>query len=181
METKHRIRARIRRRSQRGAAMVEAAVSIPFFIVIFMALVFVGGLYVQKMETVRLSRSVAWQYAMANCKGSVPNAQTGEDLGGAQSDTNPPGSSQSMGTSGDDHTSDFKSAPGGGIVSKGVSMSTATMSGDVKTTGKDAQGNSSSVYSAHVVTTTWVPCNEEPVDGDLHGVLKTAWGLFSGW
>jgi hypothetical protein len=30
-------------------------------------------------------------------------------------------------------------------------------------------------------TTTWVTCNEEPVNGDIKGVLKFAWGLFTGW
>jgi hypothetical protein len=24
-------------------------------------------------------------------------------------------------------------------------------------------------------------CNEKPMDGDLHGVLKTAWGILTGW
>ena len=66
-------------------------------------------------------------------------------------------------------------APGSSTLTKGFAMSTAMVKGEATTKGKGL------TFQQKVQTTTWVPCDEEPKDGDLHGVFKTAWGLFSGW
>lgn len=152
-----------RRRHQRGAAMVEAAVAIPFFITIFVALLFIGNLYVEKQRTISLSRQQAWAYALKNCEGSAPDVSS-EDAG-------PVPSQGDMDLGG---TGQFESAPGGNTASKGSRMATSTMKGQVSA--KTQQ----KVFEQKIQTTTWVTCNEEPVNGDLKGMLSFSWGMFTG-
>ncbi len=52
----------------RGAAMVEAVVAIPVFVLMFGALVFVGQLYGSKQKVVRDSTQAAWSNAMHSCE-----------------------------------------------------------------------------------------------------------------
>ena len=61
-------------RSSRGAAVVEAVVVIPFFIIIFASMIFVAKLYGEKQRTLRVSKEYAWTYAMANCESGGANA-----------------------------------------------------------------------------------------------------------
>ena len=138
--------------------------TIPFFVTIFLAISFVGGLYIAKMKTVSLSRQAAWTYAMQNCEGSMPDV-TSQDNGGLgqsnQADLNGIGQ--------------YSGAPGGDIGSKGFKMAASSIQGQVTT----KQGTTS-VFDQKVKTTTWVTCNEKPVDGDLKGILAFAWNLLAG-
>ena len=47
------------RRDQRGAALVEAVVVIPFFLTILAGVIFVGKMYTTKLEVMRLSKQRA--------------------------------------------------------------------------------------------------------------------------
>lgn len=154
-----------RRRRERGAALVEAAVTIPFFVTIFLALAFVGSLYTEKFKTVKLSRQAAWTYAMKNCKGSQPDVSN-------EFDSSVPQNKNGMDTS---PTGQFEGAPGGNTISKGFNMARSTMKG--KVTAKTEKAT----WTQDVQTTTWVTCNEEPIDGDMKGMLSFAWTLFTGW
>ena len=158
---------RIRRRRQRGAALVEAAVSIPFFLMIFLAMVFIGQLFVEKQRTISLSRQQAWTFAMQNCKGSM------SDVNAPQTEPLDQGGGQGQDLS---KLGQFQGAPGGDTASKGTSMASSTIQGQVAT--KNASGTG---WTQNLQTTTTVSCNEEPIDGDLLGVLKFAWGIFTGW
>jgi hypothetical protein len=155
------LRSRRARRGQRGAALVEAAVTIPFFIAIFVCLAFVGSLYSEKQKSVALSRQQAWTYAMQNCDGQMPDVTS--QTGGSADGIDFGGSSQ------------FESAPGGDTASKGFKMAVSTIKGQVVTKSKDK------TFEQKVQTTTWVLCNEKPINGDLKGILKFAWGMFTGW
>lgn len=58
------------RRRQRGAAMVEALVVIPFFILIFAATMFVGGFYAKRIHLQNEVRAGSWDMAVSqNCDG----------------------------------------------------------------------------------------------------------------
>jgi Flp pilus assembly protein TadG len=163
METRQKSRRKARQ-GERGAALVEAAVTIPFFITIFVALMFVGSLYTEKQRTVTLSRQQAWVYAMKNCSGQMAGVSS-EDGGSI-----PQQGDQNFGD-----TQQFNSAPGGNTASKGTKLAISTVKGS-------ASAKSSQIsFEQKMQTTTWVTCNEEPVNGDIKGVLKFAWGLFTGW
>jgi hypothetical protein len=154
--------------------MVEAAVSIPFFIVIFVALSFVGRLYIEKQRTLSTSRQQAWVYAMKNCEGSPP----------AETSSLNEGSLPEQGEMNFGELQQFEGAPGGDIASKGSKMATATTKGKANASTKENnKGKSSSIlnFEQKVQTTTWVTCNEKPQPGNLKGVLSTAWGIFAGF
>ncbi|MEQ9324183.1 MAG: hypothetical protein RIF41_33785 [Polyangiaceae bacterium] len=58
------------RRRQRGAAMVESLVVIPFFILIFAGTMFVGGFYAKRIHLQNEVRAGAWEMAVSqNCDG----------------------------------------------------------------------------------------------------------------
>lgn len=68
-------------KNKRGAALVEALVVIPFFLLMLAGVIFVGKMYQTKLRIMRLSRQSAWTYAMQGCQGdgtgtdpSEPNA-----------------------------------------------------------------------------------------------------------
>lgn len=154
------------RRRQRGAAMVEAAVSIPFFITIFVALAFVGKLYIEKQRTLSSARQLAWVYSMKNCDGQPPTQEL------QNQDAGPIPQQDGMDFS---STGQFEGAPGGDTVSKGSRTAVATVKGSANA------GTQQKVYEKKIQTTVKVTCNEKPQKGNIQGVLSTAWGIFTGW
>lgn len=168
MKTSRNIK-KAKRRSRRGAALVEAVVTIPFFIGIFVALTFVGSLYIKKQGTISLSRQQAWMYAMNNCSGDMENVNSKD------------GGSTSEGEIDFGGTQEYEGAPGGKTASKGFQMAVSTISGKASTNGNNAAGVNKALYEQQVQTTTWVLCNEKPEDGDLKGVFKFAWKLLTSW
>jgi Flp pilus assembly protein TadG len=152
------------RRGERGAAMVEAAVVVPFFVIVFLALGYVGATYSAKMRTISEARQGAWTYALANCAGNPPDT--------SKQDAGPMGSDPNMDPSA---SSKYGSAPGADTITKGFNMAVSTSKRDVLINGQSG-GKTQTVQ-----TTTRMVCNEKPMDGDLHGVLKTAWGILTGW
>lgn len=153
--------------------MVEAVVTIPFFIAIFVALAFVGKLYIEKQRTLSMSRQQAWAFAMKNCEGSIPEV-SGMDAGPIPQE----------GDMDFNDTKQFEGAPGGNMVSKGTKMAVSTFKGKVNaSTQEKSNGKTSKILNLEqkVQTTTWVTCNEKPESGNLKGVLKTAWKLLTKW
>lgn len=61
MRTRHR-------GSQRGAAMVEAVIVIPVFVVLWASLYFLGNLFASRQAAQREARSCAWLYSASNCQ-----------------------------------------------------------------------------------------------------------------
>lgn len=151
-----------KRRRRRGAAMVEALVAIPFFIVIFATTMFVGSFYQEKLRTIRESKKCAWDHSINGCKG------------GCQADTSTVGSSSEVGSNG---TGDGKadSAPGGEIMSKDVNQSKFTV--ESKATASNIIGG----YVRKIESTTTVLCDEVPEDGNPLGVASYLWNNGSKW
>ena len=91
------------RGARRGAALIEALVVIPFFILTLAALIFAGSVYATKLKAMREAKSRAWSYAMSNC-GEAGNGSIGDSRnwsGATQSyDGNPTDGVSTSGASG---------------------------------------------------------------------------------
>lgn len=165
---------RLRRARRRGAALVEAAVTIPFFITIFVALTFVGRLYITKQRTLSMARQQAWVYAMKNCEGNMP------EVSGQSDGAIPQEGDMDFGS-----TQQFEGAPGGDTASKGTKTATSTVKGTASSVADPNSPNKEKLgplaAEIKMQTTAWVTCNEKPQEGNLKGVLSTAWGIFTGW
>ncbi|MGZ3473310.1 MAG: hypothetical protein ACXVCJ_02430, partial [Polyangiales bacterium] len=107
--------------------MVEGVVAIPFFLIIFSALIFVNKFYETKLRTMRLTKESAWNYAMCNC------AEKGDSI--SSSCRAPEGDSAGSGGSSDGKADGFDpgslskggSGPGSEIASKKFGSSYASM------------------------------------------------------
>ena len=147
------------RRRERGAAMVEALVAIPFFIVIFALIMFVGQFYSEKLRTLRESKKCAWDHTMHGCNGGC---QADTQSGGSGMEVSPPGGSGDSKTDGQLTSKDF-------YQSKFTVKSSATASPYV------------GGYIKPVESTTTVTCDEVPEDGNPVGVAKYLWNNGSAW
>jgi hypothetical protein len=157
-------------RSSRGAALVEAVVVIPFFLIIFASMIFVAKLYGEKQRTLRVSKEYAWTYAMANCESGGANTtlETGGSPMGQLESTDPNVNSDPLGQ--------FQgSDPGMEKFDKSWGTASATITGSV--TASKAIGG----FTNELSTTTKVQCNEKPQEGNLRGVFHFAWDLFKQW
>ena len=157
-----RMQRRARRR-QRGAAMVEALVAIPFFITIFATTMFVGSFYQEKLRTMRDSKRCAWDHSINGC------------AGGCNADTSATGSTGQLQSPGGTGNSKTDSAPGGQIMSKDVYQSKFTVKSSV--TASNAIGG----YVRPIESTTTVTCDEVPEDGNPVGIAQYLWNNGSSW
>lgn len=146
--------------------MVEAAVAIPFFIIIFASLLYAAALYGEKQHTLGEARQKAWTYALANCSGS----------GATRADESDP--MQDLGNQGAGSPSQvgqYSGQANGADLMRSWGTATATAKGTVVASG--LIGGMTNKLS----TTTRMQCNEKPEDGSVRGVLHLAWGLFKFW
>src|SRR5262249_23965643 len=150
--TSTRVKKRERSR-QRGAAMAEAVVSIPFFIVIFACTLFADRVYTTKIKTLNDSKRAAWTSALKGCSGNGGDNLV-EAGGGSQSD---------MGQAGQ--------LPQTQLTKKGFGGAVGTSDGSAVAPGYIG-GQSLSISS-----TTTVMCNQIPEDGNLVGAAKMLWNL----
>ncbi len=153
----------LRRSRRRGAAMVEALVAIPFFIVIFASTMFVGSFYQEKLRTMAESKRCAWDHSINGCKGGC-NADT--STAGSAAEAQPP-----QGTG----NSKTQNAPGSQIMSKDFYQSKFTVKSSA--TASNVVGG----YVKQIESTTTVMCDEVPEDGNLVGVAKYLWNNGSSW
>ncbi|MFT3774692.1 MAG: hypothetical protein QM820_55785 [Minicystis sp.] len=149
------------RRGRRGAALIEAVVAIPFFILVFAVTMFIGKFYGEKLRTMRLSRECAWAHAMAGCKGGCGSAETGPAAGEPLA----PAEAQDPATQG---------APGAEVMSQSWYQSKFTVKSSA--TASNVIGG----YTKSVQSTTITMCDEEPEDGTITGVVKYVWNNASG-
>jgi hypothetical protein len=159
VSTKEQLR---RRRARRGAAMVEALATIPFFIIIFVSMLYVGKLYAEKQRTLRQAKEYAWVFAMKNCSGSAANV--------TQESNGSPGNEIDLG-----EADNYKGQGGDKSLNKDFGTSVSTVKGQA-TASKLIGGKTSNLS-----TTTKVQCNEEAIDGNIIGVLKFAWHTLTNW
>lgn len=145
-----------RRRRERGAAMAEALVAIPFFIIVFAATMFVGQVYKEKLATLRQSRLAAWSQAMKGCQSSGPN------------ELKPPADSEI-----DDPN--VKDAPGTELIQNGSGQADFTATSQA--TASTIIGGTKQALKSRTV----VMCNEKPQKGNLWGAAKYVWQNWKNW
>ncbi|MCP4601999.1 MAG: hypothetical protein GY847_16030 [Proteobacteria bacterium] len=76
-------------RDDRGIAMTEAVIVIPFFIIIWMGLIFLHGIYLGRLQAQVEAHNVAYQGAMiGDCKGIKDNRGNDENIDKAMDDAN---------------------------------------------------------------------------------------------
>jgi hypothetical protein len=155
----------------RGAALVEALVVIPFFILTLAALIFAGAVYSTKLRAMREAKSRAWSYAMANC-GEAGNGTIGSaaNWNGAQQayDGNPTSGVPMNGANA------AQGAQGTSLLSKDVNAAVVTVEystrSDVRIGGREVRPRA----------TERVVCNEPPYDANLLNVMRRAWSTLTG-
>jgi hypothetical protein len=147
---------RTRRRRRRGAALVEAVVAIPFFLLVFACLLYVVRLFLVKEFTLSDARSKVWEYALNSCEGN----------GASQSNDPPP--------NGPTVKSKYKNATGDAKLETDWGVAKATSRGSVAT------GTYLGI-SNKLATTTTLQCDEKPASGNIINVLKTAWHDKTAW
>lgn len=155
MRRRHNPAGRVLRR-QRGAALVEAVVAIPFFLLVFACLLYIVRLFLVKEYTVADSRSKVWEYALNSCEG-----------GGATKKNDPPSGAPKV-------NSKYKGATGGGKLDTNWGSAVYTSHGNV-TTGAYLG------FSDKLSTSTRMQCDEKPEEGNLINALMTAWHDKTKW
>jgi hypothetical protein len=162
------------RRRARGAALVEAAVITPVFLLLFAGLVFVSKLYLAKIEALEGARFGVWVYASSGCnswadpttvdpwavfsrsRGSVSN-------GGVDANVN------TTPVQGADRSAHVD------VVSQ--TLGTASVSAQSKVISGALLGH----FTAPVSAKTSVMCNEPPYNGSLPSMIVAAARYLTQW
>jgi hypothetical protein len=165
---------RSRRRGEEGAALVEAVVAIPFFLIVLGCIGFAGQTYSTKLGVMRNAREKVWAYAAANCgtRGDASSSPSGLDTTGITTGT------ETNGNNGGANTSPAGAAgnsPHSDVISKDLGSASVTSQSDVAATG--ILGAMHATPSAR----RKVMCNEPPYDGSLGGAVQAAWHEITGW
>jgi hypothetical protein len=139
------------RRASRGAAMVEALVAIPFFIIIFASTIFIGNTYRTKLGAHRESMKTGWDAAIKGCTGNVMGSLPGtSSINLKEASALPEAQLCSLGF--------------GEVSGKGIGSTTASpLIG-----GKTVKLN----------TLSPIICDEKPVTGDFDGAAEFLWEMF---
>ena len=141
-----------RRRGQRGAVMVEALVAIPFFLIIFASIVFIGGLYRTKLRTHQDSMVEAWVNAFGDCNNGIglPPLEGTEGIDWDEAD----------------------GAPGTALCEKDFAKIQSEKNASV-TASSLIGGN-----QADATTKTTLVCHEVAESGDFEGATDFLWEIF---
>lgn len=165
----------LRRRNKRGAALAEAVVIIPFFIMIFACILFMGNLYKEKLRVMRLTKESAWALAMENCgKPGDPMTTEGIPRSGDAPGSGPGAADSESPT----NLSDAEKASGGEgdlASKKDFGSSDATMQSSVSADGYIGG------FTKNVTSHTRVMCNETPQNGDISGFLSAGYDAITKW
>src|SRR5262245_38565927 len=137
------------RRRQRGAALVEALIVLPFFILSFACAVFIGKLYRDTIRGIGEAKNRAWATALNGCRGNGGDNIVGES-GGADLDV-------------------ADRAPGAELTQIGFGGVTETVKNDV--VAAPIMGG----FAVQLKSTVIVACNEVPQDGNAIGMAKYIW------
>jgi len=142
-----------RRKRARGAAMAESLVAIPFFILMFAGIVYMGNLYRGKLKTHRLSMEKAWTDSLGGCD----EAATGRPL--------PMTANIDLG--------EAAGTPQAQLCETGFSWLSEEAAGTVN---RPAMLNGG---TTQVGTVTHLICNEDPESGDFEGAAEFLWKQFA--
>jgi hypothetical protein len=142
---------RLARAGERGAVLVEAAVVIPGFVIVFAGMLFLHHVVREQQRVGEKAKADAWTSAMASCQGDgsgVPQLPFSSTMPGA------PGSDISLA---DDTGATHASA------SNDVTVSLA---------GSGPEANGGYAFSQTVSAHVTVFCNNQTAPGDIGGVFK---------
>jgi hypothetical protein len=151
---------RHRRAGQRGAAMVEGLVAIPFFILIFASAVYIHDLYSTKLTTMATTRRSSWESAMGPCV--TGNTMTIEVFGFNIDVPAPSANDLAAG----------QMAPGGQLCGKKFDE-TSMVSTDSATMQSYMGGGTTEVKSGYRLL-----CNEKPADADFKKGIEYLWNFY---
>jgi hypothetical protein len=165
-------RAGLRRRS-RGAALVESAVVIPVFLILFASLVFVWRLYLAKVDAMKGARLAVWSYASSNCDAwAEPTINPGVAFGLSHGSV----SSGGIGSSAD--TSAVRNAGATAhidMVNKALGRAAVSAHSEV------IAGSLLGGFTSPVSAKTSVMCNEPPYNGTLPAMVVAAFHEIVNW
>lgn len=172
------------RRTSRGAAMVEAVVVVPTFILLFTASIFVWELYTQKERVMADTRFKLWTYAISNNCGDpgepgvggndAPSVSLNGEVTTAQSTNGLEGSGVSGDTAGG-----YSKVQGGDsqqMLTKSLGSITYGEQGAKVTAGGAIGGFQSGTSAKRIML-----CNEPPHNGTLVGLAKSAVHTITSW
>jgi len=168
MRPRAQLRGRLRARARaRGAALVEAVVAIPFFVILFASVIFVGQTYAEKLRVMRDAKQRVWTYAMANCGEAGSADGSGISKGGESTENN--------GNADTSESSYAKNDPQHQVITKDVGSAAITVEGSVTASG--VLGGARAKQSAY----RKVMCNEPAYDANPMDTLKAAYHEITGW
>jgi hypothetical protein len=148
-------------------------VVIPFFVILFAAVVFVGQAYSEKERVMRESKEKVWSYAMANCgeHGDVSRAPSFDPSGivrGAESNGDNGGADMR-------EASNAAGAPHSDVIEKDVGSAAIRLESTVSAS--ELLGGTRATQASY----RKVMCNEPAYDGDVVGTMKAAYHDVTGW
>jgi hypothetical protein len=170
----HAVRRGGLRRRSRGAALVESAVVIPVFLILFASLVFVWKLYLAKVDAMKGARLAVWSYASSNCTAwaDPSNISPGALFGLSHGSV----SSGGIGSSAD--TSAVRNAGASAHVDMvNKTLGTAAVSAHSEVIAGSLVGG----FTAPVSAKTSVMCNEPPYNGTLPAMVVAAFHEIVNW
>jgi hypothetical protein len=152
MTTKNKLARYRSQRKRRGAAMAEAIVAFPVFIVTFAMAIFLGRLYTEKLRTMREAKQCAWMSAMTGCEGGCGASVS--MLGDANLDM----SAEMNPSAGHPQVDDW-------LRGRPFKEAVQTVNGSASADGVNGGGVSFAGWTVNVSSTSSVQCNEKPEDG----------------
>lgn len=185
--TKPRLVRAIRRRRQRGAALVEAAVAIPVMLAFLGLTMFIHNSYDEKLASQTSTRAQVLFYASHACEEEVPEAMS------VQLGTKTSGMGNSKSVEDGDPGGGNDDAKGGkdklgGDTQEGLKRSWNLVRTHRDTTvgGSAVQEQKKSTFSAPVTSNSEVACNEKRFDsswtavfGFVKGFLRSGGGIIN--
>jgi len=158
--------ARAKARKQRGAAMVEAMIVIPFFIIIFVLSAFLNRLYSEKLRTIRETKQCVWQSAMkGDCQGGCGTANV-KNLGDKDLDQG------------------AESNPSQGQPQVDKWLKKTFSENDYSKTGSATSGTVSGIvdgFTIKVGTKQVAMCNEIPEDAQFRSIFLYTYHKLTAW
>jgi hypothetical protein len=166
---------------ERGAAMVEAVVAIPLFLVLFAAAIFVLRLYGHKANSRAEARYAVWAYALNSCEEgqyttSASTSASGDDpptLDAVQNEESYPETGELpqegddlIANANDDPNTDLEIGDDWGVARASVSRGPVIAPPPLVGMGRDS-----------VTTTMEVQCDEKPRGASPGDVLSFVWNL----
>lgn len=160
-------------RRTRGAALVEAVVAMPFFIVILGGTIFAGNLYQTKLRTMRRARQSAWTEAISNCgRGGDPmTTHLSRDEGLPAPSVRGGEAYSAVDAKGAETVT--RVAPHADTLEMKLDVAEAKLSAIAAA--DRVIGRFSSRMSSH----TEVTCNEAPHDGDMGVFNRSLWSVIA--